>query len=546
MKIARTITILSALSLSCTAAYADAGGAISAATCEGADINSDGTVDGPDYRILSRNWGSKDCTDPSWCNRSDIDRNGGVGISDFLVVLNNWERTDCTGDCIPNVEFCDGIDNDCDGWIDEEALCIGPGIDFFNNELLTNPDSTSAEVSVVPAESGAEMYVEFGKNPGRYSRVAASPTTVENEMSVFVMDDLERDTTYYYRLIYRRNGENLFAANAERSFKTQKSEGKPFTFIHMSDSHIGKYLDPTNPRFAWRRKITVDTIDRINLEDPDFVIDTGDSYMTHVAGGYSVTSQLEADSRYSRSRNYFEELTSFYFLSLGNHEGEFDFSGVGGHDSDLMNWSENARLGYLPNAHDVYGGGEKGNYYAFEWGDALFVVLDSYRYNTTAPQTGDDWVLGAEQMDWLAATLESSSKKWKFLFSHHILGGDDRVLFYNYGDGGGKYSRTGDQRTINDLMEQYGAQIFFYGHVHLFAHDWNEWSSFGTPGSVDYVATSVSGGMNVCDNMARLAMYDNEICKRGYTKVEVGPSSVTFSFIDSSDGSFLYSHTIDQ
>ena len=94
-------------------------------------------------------------------------------------------------------------------------------------------------------------------------------------------------------------------------------------------------------------------------------------------------------------------------------------------------------------------------------------------------------------------------------------------------------------------MEQHGAQIFFYGHAHLFAHDWNNWSSAGTPGSVDYVATSVSGGMSVCSDPARREMYDNEICKRGYTKVEVSPDFVTFSFIDYVDGSSLYSFTIN-
>jgi 3',5'-cyclic AMP phosphodiesterase CpdA len=222
---------------------------------------------------------------------------------------------------------------------------------------------------------------------------------------------------------------------------------------------------------------------------------------------------------------------------LGNHEAEFDFSGVSGHDSNLMDWSENARFKYLPNSYGVYGGGEEGNYYAFEWGDALFVILDSYRYNTVAPQTGDDWVLGDEQMDWLEDTLQSSSKEWKFLFSHHILGGADKGNKYNYGDGGGKYSQTGDQKIINDLMEQYNAQIFFYGHVHLFAHDWDD------SGSVDYVTSSVSGGQDVCA-IKRIGMYDNEICEKGYTIVEVSPNSVNFSFINFVDGSSLYSFTI--
>ena len=209
----------------------------------------------------------------------------------------------------------------------------------------------------------------MGGDSGQYSRITPAQISATDVMSVFVMDGLEKDETYYYRLIYRKSGENFFGANAERSFKTQKSEGESFAFVHMTDSHLGKFLD-----IPIKREIIRDNINQIDLENPDFVIDTGDTYMTHMltptSGGCAAT-QSSADSRYSRTRDFFEVLNSPYFFALGNHDGEVDFSGVGGHTLRLMNLSENARLKYLPNPYDAYGGGEKGNYHAFEWGGRL-------------------------------------------------------------------------------------------------------------------------------------------------------------------------------
>jgi len=53
------------------------------------------------------------------------------------------------------------------------------------------------------------------------------------------------------------------------------------------------------------------------------------------------------------------------------------------------------------------------------------VVLDPYYYTATNPkQSGDMWLytLGDEQYQWLEQVLETSEAKYKFVFSHHILG----------------------------------------------------------------------------------------------------------------------------
>ncbi len=65
------------------------------------------------------------------------------------------------------------------------------------------------------------------------------------------------------------------------------------------------------------------------------------------------------------------------------------------------------------------------DYYAWEWGDALFIVLDPYRFTPPSRGTTDNWnpTLGDEQYQWLKQTLETSNAKWKFVFIHQLVGG---------------------------------------------------------------------------------------------------------------------------
>jgi hypothetical protein len=64
-------------------------------------------------------------------------------------------------------------------------------------------------------------------------------------------------------------------------------------------------------------------------------------------------------------------------------------------------------------------------YYAWEWGDALFVVLDPYWNQPVAPELSGDWslTLGREEYDWLKRTLENSTSTYKFVFAHNLVGG---------------------------------------------------------------------------------------------------------------------------
>ncbi|MCX6013643.1 MAG: metallophosphoesterase, partial [Chloroflexi bacterium] len=124
---------------------------------------------------------------------------------------------------------------------------------------------------------------------------------------------------------------------------------------------------------------------------------------------------------------------------------------------------------------------------AWTWGDALFVVLDPYWYSQGGKNpSGWNLTLGKEQYDWLATTLEKSHAKYKFVFTHNLVGGLDMggtgnmrggveaAGFYEWGgnnaDGSWEFdkNRQGWGKPIHQLLVDNHVTIFFHGHDHFF------------------------------------------------------------------------------
>ena len=147
------------------------------------------------------------------------------------------------------------------------------------------------------------------------------------------------------------------------------------------------------------------------------------------------------------------------------------------------------------------------DYYAWEWGDALFVVIDEFQYTMNLPYTpaagegsddsvtGDQWswTLGQQQYNWLKQTLENSNAKYKFVFSHNMLGGVPRTVVgvgagyvrggaeaAGYFEWGGKNAsgtdefatkRPGWDMTIHEMFVAYGVSAYFHGHDHQYVYE---------------------------------------------------------------------------
>ncbi|MCI0477231.1 MAG: metallophosphoesterase, partial [Anaerolineales bacterium] len=186
------------------------------------------------------------------------------------------------------------------------------------------------------------------------------------------------------------------------------------------------------------------------------------------------------------------------FLVNGNHEQAAQYN-LNGTPNNVAVWAQLARNRYYPQpAPDNFYSGDAQpvehigllrDYYAWTWGDALFVVIDPY-WHSPVPvnnvlgglgrQQRDMWsiTLGDAQYQWFKKTLEQSNAKYKFVFTHHVLGtGRGGVELADEFEWGGKgrngawefdKMRPGWELPIHQLMAKNGVTIFFQGHDHIF------------------------------------------------------------------------------
>jgi hypothetical protein len=350
--------------------------------------------------------------------------------------------------------------------------------------ILGRPTDRAITLSVL-AYAEREGYVAYGAQAGAPDQRTPLRRFAAGEPAEVRLESLAPGTRYFYRFHSRKAGGEALAATEEFSFTTARPRGAPFTFTIQADPHLDFGIDPANYEKSLRHAVAART---------DFHVDLGDTFMTDKYPTYT-----DALPHYLAQRYYFGIVgpTAPVFLVLGNHDGEQ--LGRGG-DESMAVWSNLTRKKYFPNPvpDGFYTGsatphrraGLLQNYYAWEWGDALFVVLDPFWYS---PRTRggsrdgpvDNWsrTLGREQYDWLARTLAGSTARFKFLFLHHLAGGEtpegrggsEAAAFFEWGgreiDGRDTFAqkRPGWPLPVHALLVRHRVSAVFHGHDHLYA-----------------------------------------------------------------------------
>jgi hypothetical protein len=365
-----------------------------------------------------------------------------------------------------------------------------------------------------------------------------------------VLDGLTADTPYSYRIEFRATGSTTAAASPEYRFRTARPVGTSFTFTVQADSH----LDENSDLDVYRR-----TLANVAVDAPDFHLDLGDTFMTekHSAPLTATTrpapDAATVNARYAFERNNFGVATHSVplFLVNGNHDAEAGWLNDGT-AQNLAVWAAQARQRYFLNpAPDAFYSGDtsaapfvgpRASWYAWQWGDAHFIVLDPY-WNTASQPSRDPWnlTLGESQYRWLAQTLASSTSTFKFVFVHNLVGGLDGQMrggieaapYYEWGgrnpDGSDGFAarRPGWATPIHALLVQHRVTAVFHGHDHLYARqslDGIVYQEVPQPSAVN----SSSG-----PTLARDYHYASGtiLSSSGHLRVRVGPAGVTAEYV---------------
>ena len=384
------------------------------------------------------------------------------------------------------------------------SFVVGTGASAPSYDVLLGRPTDRSVAASVMASADLEAYVQYGTQPGVYAAQTASTNLLAGVPGAITLASLAADAQYYYRLRYRQAGEPSFSAGAEGSFHTQRALGSDFTFVIEADPH---WRDPnaTISPLLWRAALINMLADR-----PDFLIDLGDTFMTEKLGvtNYAVAAQLCREVRTNLFGGVGHSLP--LFLVNGNHEAELGWlKSPSQPQNNIAVWATQARQYFYPcpapgafyssNTNvDPYMQAARDDHYAFNWGDALFVVLDPY-WNTTPkpnPATCWNWTLGTNQYQWLQQTLSQSTATYKFVFIHNLVGGSfdgagrGGIELSSYFEWGGyntngtwgfTSNRPGWAMPIQDLLLTNGVNAVFHGHDHLFVKQDLDANGDGTP-----------------------------------------------------------------
>jgi len=373
------------------------------------------------------------------------------------------------------------------------ATAYAPGItsedclyqtDFPGTVILGRPTNADITFNILSTEDIPQIRVHAMSTVT--GAVALSPVfPVEAGLSVIAkLSGLMPSSGYYYTIV-RGYYDGTVHCSPMHTFQTQRAPGEPFKFSVVADSHLGTENHCDVTRYA-------QTLTNVHNDNPDFVISLGDDFRASMLKQPAISTDVE--QLYLNQRPYANIVAqdAALFNVNGNHELQFGWL-LDGSEYNVAVWALKSRLAHFPNPrpNSFYSGqstpynlipnGLLENYYAWIWGNSLFIVLDDYFYSQS--ESGWDVSLGSEQYFWLGSVVQTPAT-FKFVFHHHLCGsvrgGIEWTEAYEWGGYTPKSETNSNQNwaftemrpgwpiPIHPMLVASGVTIVFQGHDHLY------------------------------------------------------------------------------
>ena len=414
-------------------------------------------------------------------------------------------------------------------WQNQPVAPTSTNADFIATEILGRTTDTSVTVSIIPAFD-MEVVITYGTDSATFQ--IDSVALKANMPQEIQLSNLTPDTAYFYTI---NNG-------MRHTFHTARAQGSAFTFAIQGDSHPERVKNQFSTDLYTKTLLSAASI------QPDFYIAIGDDFSVDTLKDVNPQSVAQL---YTNQRQWLGLVDAPVYLVNGNHE-QASMANLDGTPNNVAVWAQTARNAYYPQPapDDFYTGntepvefiGQLRDYYAFTWGDALFVVIDPYWHS---PQTVDNqfgadrdqkkdrdlWnvTLGEAQYKWLKQTLETSNAKYKFVFTHHVLGtgrgGIELAITFEWGDSANLAARRAWDKTIHQLMVDNNVTIFFQGHDHVFVKQELD--------GVIYQTLPEPANPNYSWENEDAYKSGDKFPNSGHVRVTVSPDSVTVEYVRS-------------
>jgi hypothetical protein len=418
---------------------------------------------------------------------------------------------------------------------------------FVGSIVLGSPTAKSIVVNAYSASQSGQVSVSYGTSTGTYSKSTGYADLSAGKPIEIPVDGLSPNTRYYYRLLYRDRAGNPSSASDEFSFQTARPAGSSFTFSIQGDSH------PERVKTQFDAELYTRTLMTVASDRPDFYILMGDDFSVDTLNPATINA-AQVTERYTLQKPYLTLIgrSAPLFLVNGNHEQAAKYL-LDGTPNNVAVWAQNARNAHYaqPAPDGFYTGNNESvpfigllrNYFAWTWGDALFVVIDPYWSSPVAvdntfgnaAKRSNLWDVthGDAQYQWLKSTLEQSKAKYKFVFAHHVMGtGRGGVEVAKLWEWGGENQagvseflarRPAWSKPIHRLMADNKVTIFFQGHDHI----WVKQSLDG----VTYQTLSQPADPNYSLFNADAYLTGDKMPNSGYTRVNVSPTGVKVEYV---------------